>query len=305
MVTRLLGCALLAVVGALAQITVYSEFQRVDPFGNVVAADRAERSREVLSPQLVRNTWASVLAVIEVPEGRPYRLFLGQNPENAFKVDVYRVLYEKRGETWIPDALERLAVSDAGRVPDVTPQVPGQKVIALWLDIWVPKDAPVRRTRLEVQYSEGENWVIYPMELRIFPPVAPEPSGPLPALAPLEAKVSDSALAVLHGYVCGSAPALVTENPPSVRTMSRRNAQQDMAVASTMEAASGGKPALVAAMLAAAGLGKAEQFCAKPSPPPGQGAEWYLHVRDYLYKTAQSQGRHADLLKQLEGKPAR
>ncbi len=285
MVKRVLFSALLAIAAAAQPVKVYSEFQRVDPFGAVLAVDRAERPREILSPALARGAWASFFVVLAPPEGEAFHLFLGQNPDNAAKVNAYRVLYTRSGETWIPDGLEPLELSPAGLVPPLTRQAPGQTVIPLWLDVWFAPDAPVRRTRLEVQLSVGEHWVIYPLELRVQTAVAAEPAGALEPLGRIDAPASDSALAVLRGYACGGGAA-GEKAAPSIRAMIRRNARQDLGLARSLESRTGSKAALLADLLDSAGLGAAAEFCRAPNPPRDRGAEWYLKVRDFLYRAA-------------------
>src|ERR1017187_5385935 len=58
-----------AAIAAAQTVTVYSEFTRVDPFGQVVRADRgANEPREILSPAIARNALSSFHVVVE---GRP------------------------------------------------------------------------------------------------------------------------------------------------------------------------------------------------------------------------------------------
>jgi hypothetical protein len=101
----LLALAALGAGASAQSLRVYSEFQRIDPFGAVVAVDRAERPREILSPALARNAHATFQAVISVPSGSQYSLYVAQNPEDAVRVTAYLPTFVKRGETWIPDGL--------------------------------------------------------------------------------------------------------------------------------------------------------------------------------------------------------
>lgn len=286
MALRLSLLWLVVLASGLAQeVRVYSEFQRIDPFGAIFSADRAERPREILSPALVRNAYASFQVALSVPAGQQYTLFIGQNPENAVEVTLYKMTYARRGDAWVPDALQPLKLSDSGLVPDVPPQVPGQTTTALWMDVWVRPDAPVRRIRLEVQLNVGDRWIVYPMELRLMTQVIPAPEGPLEPLAPVEAPASESAAAPLRAYACAPAPG-AEEGPLTIRRLIRRNARQDLALARTLEARSG-KTGLVAGLLDAAGLGDLKKWCeAAAQPPRESGAEWYLKVRGFLYRTA-------------------
>lgn len=284
MFSRLLLPLILAVPGLAQSVRVYSEFERIDPFGNIVAADRAAAPREILSPALARNAWASFQVAVGVPQGRQVKVYIGQNPENSVKMDVYKAVFVKQANGWIPDGLEPLAVSGDAPVADAAPQVPGQTTIVYWLDLWVDGGAPVRRTRLEVQVDYGGGWIVYPLELRIQAARSPEPAGALQALAPLGAPSSDSALAAVEAYLCGpGAPG--DTGPPTIRRMIRRNARQDVALARSLEAGLG-KAEVMAGMLGAAGARDRGAWCKAPVTPPESGAEWYLRVRDFLYRKA-------------------
>src|SRR6266508_2477563 len=100
------ACLTILCAGALAgqSVRVYSEFQRIDPFGNVVALDATESAREVLSPMVVRNAWASFQAAVTIPQGVPSFLYVLQNPE-WFRVEVSRELFAKTAAGWVPDGL--------------------------------------------------------------------------------------------------------------------------------------------------------------------------------------------------------
>ena len=276
----LLALAVLAAGASSQPLRVYSEFQRIDPFGAVVAVDRAERPREILSPALARNAYATFQAVITVPSGSQYSLYVTQNPEDAVRVTAYLPTYVKLGQAWIPDKLEPLRLSETLQVLSPVHQVPGQTVTVVWLDLWVAPDAPVRRTRFEVQLFVGEQWIICPMELRIIAPVVPAPRDPLEPLASVEASAARSAAGPLRAYACAAAGSR-EEGPPTVRGLIRRNARQDMALARSL-----GRATLPAEILEALEVADRAKWCQAPGGPPELGAEWYLRVRDYLYRTA-------------------
>lgn len=264
---RFLLLTIVAVCAAAQPIRVYSEFERIDPFGNIVAADRAETPREILSPGLARNAFASFMVAVTPRSGRPSSLFIAQNPPNSVAASLYRAVFVRRGADWIPDGLVPAAISAGGQADEPVEQVPGQTTQVYWMDLWVDGDAPVRRTRFELQLHDGERWTIYPLELRLLAVRAPRTSGPLEALAPLEAPSAESARAPLCGLGSRS-----IEGPPTIRSMIRRNARQDAAIASTLDKKT------VAEGLSA--------WCRSPAPPRALGAEWYLKARDFLYRAA-------------------
>ena len=59
-----------AVVLQAQSVDINPEFRRVDPFGAVVEADRGLVAREILSPALARNGFASFHIVVSVPPKR-------------------------------------------------------------------------------------------------------------------------------------------------------------------------------------------------------------------------------------------
>ena len=281
--------AALAVAGApLAgqAIRVYSEFQRLDPKGQVLAVDKAPRPREILSPAVIRNAHASFHVAVEAPKEDPVSLFLGQNPENVVKPTVYKVGWERQGASWWPERLTPLPVSGEGKVADAGPRLPGQTTMVYLLDLWVPAHAKVERVRFELQLGVGEEWIIYPMELRIQEPRVPVGLTPGSALAPLEAPADASAHELLRAYLCGGGKR-EPEGPPSLRGIVRRNARQDVALARSLEAKCG-KEGVAAGLMALLAPGvQTAAWCQAPVFPGGQGGEGYLRVRDHLYRLAE------------------
>ena len=87
-------------------LRVLSEFQRVDPFGDVVPVDRTPQPREILSPGVVRNAFASFHIVASAPEREPFFIYVETNPPDVFKISLYKELYVKSDDGWIPDVLE-------------------------------------------------------------------------------------------------------------------------------------------------------------------------------------------------------
>jgi hypothetical protein len=243
--------------------------------------------REVLSPALARNAWASFFVVLRPAAGTVWYAYVAQNPEDAVEVRAYRPVYQKQGDVWIPDALERLTITE-GRLEGLTSQVPGQTIVPLWLEVFVPPDARVRRTRLEVQLNMGDYWVVYPMELRIQAARVPDLGAEPGRLAAVDLPASATAEGPLRGYLCGGqtgAAAARSGAPASVRAAILRNAKQDAALARSLEGMIG-REIVVADLATKTPVGDAARFCKAFSPPKDRGAEWYQPVRDYLYRTA-------------------
>ena len=264
----------IVLIGALAatalhaqSLEIYSEFQRVDPFGSIVAVDRAEHPREILSPAAARNGYASFHVVVSVPPNTNYLLYVVTNPLDACRVALYKEHFVKTGSGWIPDALTEVhQLPDFGAMPDPDEDIPGQNTRVYLLDVWVPPDASPGRFRLEAQLKVGY-WIVRPMEVRVISARVPDRSagrepGRAAPLPRVEESADAAATAVLNAYMSGAFNPMPAK-PLTVRDIIRRNAIQDMALAGSPEAL--------------------EQLRKGLPSRKTLGAEWYLRIRDLVY----------------------
>jgi hypothetical protein len=256
--------------GPAQSLEVYSEMQRTGRDGSVVAADRGATPREILSPALARNAYTSFHIVLSLPEGTAYTLYVGENPERAARAEVWREIYEKRGGTWIPDRLEGVPLPYEGKMNQ-----PGQTTQAFWLDLWVERDALIRRIKVEPQVWAGDRWLSYPMEARIVAATAPGRYKPGPSPAPIDAPADETARRILAAWLCGHPEPLGEPGPASLRDFQVRNARQDTGLAALP-----GKEEIWRMV----GAPDHAAWCASPSRPPAEGPEWYLKIRDALYR---------------------
>jgi hypothetical protein len=224
---------LFAAAAARSQsLEIYSEFQRPDPFGSIVPADRGWRPREILSPAVARNGHVSFHVAVTVPQGEAYQLFVAMNPADACLVTLYSERFVHTPDGWIPDTLLELPRgNDSGTVPDPNQKIEGQTTRVYLLDVWIPADAPVRRFRLEMQLKTAD-WIIRPLEFRVTEARYPAPgaTGRPANLPPPERGADDAALAAF--LAPQSAPAT---RPATVREIIHRNALQDTAVAAARD----------------------------------------------------------------------
>ena len=269
-VSILIGALAATALGAQS-LEIYSEFQRVDPFGSIVAVDRAEHPREILSPAAARNGYASFHVVVSVPPNTNYLLYVVTNPLDACRVALYKEHFVKTGGGWIPDTLAEVQrLPDFGAMPDPDEDIPGQNTRVYLLDVWVPPDASPGRFRLEAQLKVGY-WIVRPMEVRVISARVPDRSagrepGRTATLPRVEESADAAATAVLNDYMSGAfnpTPA----KPLTVRDIIRRNAIQDMALAGSPQAL--------------------EQLRKGLPSRKTLGAEWYLRIRDLVYSEAQ------------------
>ena len=279
----LMAIPLLAPMAA-QEVRLFSEFQRIDPFGQVVHQDRIGKSREIISPAVARNAFASFHIAVSVPPGTEYALHIGQNPEDAVRPTLYRERHQRFGESWIPDTLTPINLPFEGTLGA---GIPGRKADVFWLDLWVGPNAPVDRVRVEVQLNVGERWIIYPLEVRVSAPVIQTSmvrelqarSGPLPsATAPADA----SANAALQRYLCGKRGFPRPPDSPSIRSLILRNALQDIALAQHRERLFSASE-VHAALLAPLKAPDKETWCADPFRFRPFGPESWLRLRQALW----------------------
>jgi hypothetical protein len=260
---------------AMAQeLRVFSEFQRLGADGQVIAQDRVARRREILSPGVARNGFASWFLTAQLPAGVDYFLDVGQNPEDAVRVVLYRQHYNPNG---VPDRLEKVNLPVQGKSMEA-----GH--MTFWMDIWVDGNAPVGRIKLEPQLWTGDRWVIYPMEVRILETRIPAHETHFWVLPAPEGRSDLATINAWRDYLCRPIPAMLQPKETTIRLLQARNVQQDVALARNL-----GRDKALAAFVR--GVLKPEQaisgnWCSAPvdSWRAGLGTEWYLRVRDFLYR---------------------
>jgi hypothetical protein len=258
----------------LPDVEIYSEFQRIDPYGNVVGVDKGERPREIISPAVPRNAHVSFHVAVTVPRGQNYFLFVVPNPLDACGVEMYREHFTQTAHGWVPDALIELhSLPDFGFMPDPDQNIPGQNTRVYLLDLWIPPTARPPGFRIEVQMKMGYFYV-RPMEIRVIPvnvPNVPEAGERSKAsLAGIESGADAAAIGVLKEYISGRISYRGGKSA-TVRDVIRRDAVQDVMLGRSL------------------GSGKTDPSAIKrfwKSLPAVPGAEGYLRIRDYILRHA-------------------
>jgi hypothetical protein len=270
---------LLTYVAPLAaqSLRIYSELQRIDPFGRIVPVDRSEYPREILSPELARNAHASFHVAVTLPENTSYFLYVGANPANIIETRLYKEDFARAGDQWFPDTLTLLRYPYFGVIPDAAAGIPGQTTRCYLLDIWVPPDAPVQGVRVEVLMKIGI-WYVAPMEVRIAKARVPPHSQDFTMGNPqpdIDERVDLPAIDCLVRYLLGGAQTW-TGGMTNIRDVIRRDAEQDMAMARLH-----GEVPQPLWFLAEDGI---LQGWMRSPAFNWAGAEWYLRVRDWIYR---------------------
>jgi hypothetical protein len=279
----LLLASLLVLPVPAQSLRVLSEFQRVGPFGEVVSVDRTPEPREIISPAVARNAFASFHIAVSVPEREPFFLYVQTNPPNVFQISVYDELYVKAGAGWIPDALQPVRLPAFGILPYLPLPVPGQNTLSYWLDVWVPAETAIQRVRLEVLVKIGRGWLMYPMEVRVTPAVAPTITERDVALPEPEERADASVIGPFGDFLC-NARERGRDKRLSVRRLVHRNAVQDLALARAL--AGRDDSAFRDKLLSRAGVADRDAWCKSPSEMGQQSPEWFVRVRDWIYRQA-------------------
>jgi hypothetical protein len=263
-----------AALCAAQSIHVYTEMQRIDPFGKVVVADRNKSggSREVLSPALGRNAFSSFHIAVEPPPGTPYWLYIGLNPEDVVQVNLYKELFELRDGHWIPDKLVKVDLPYNGLVPEK--HIPGQTVEVFLLDVFVPREAEVRRMKIEPQMWIPDRWITYPMEARIVSRQLLTQPPKRGLVAPVDSPSDATYRAVFLATFCTSSENNPPDSALTIRSLLLRNARQDAALVQPYGKLFAG-PFL--------GYGENQDWC-KGQAVENDGPEISLRLRDRLLR---------------------
>jgi hypothetical protein len=243
--------------------------------------------REILSPAMARIGHLSVHVVVTAPAGTNYFLYASSNPPDILQLKIYREYFTRCGDGYCPDWLAEQASPSFGVMPELAhnvnnPALDKQTTRCYLLDISAPADAIPRRVRVEALLKVG-TWLVAPMEVRIVSPTVPAGAGGIlhEDLAPLDAPSSATAEIQLLRYLDGLPP----EWPRQllrVRDFIQRNAAEDSLLARSLNGgAARGFPEL--------GFPELNLLSWWPFVYPHFGAdqlgsEWYLKVRDFLYR---------------------
>ncbi|MEO8026814.1 MAG: hypothetical protein ABI823_10080 [Bryobacteraceae bacterium] len=257
----------LAVAAQAAEIRVFSDLTRVGPNGMVLEIDRgrATKPREILSPAAVRNGFTSFHVFIDAAPTEPWTLYVGQNPDKSASVDLYRVEFE--GSTPV-----RFIHSEQ--------PIEGTGPAVVWLDLFLAKDAPVDRIKIEPQLQTAgrSDWIVYPMEVRVVDARVPGAKRtPMDSGAGPNAAADSGAIRILARQLCaGQQPEAQRSlrDPLNPQGFLHRNFLQDLSLMRFPDDADW------LWLMTKAPDRKA--WCKNPVRPPDASAEWYLRIRDRL-----------------------
>jgi|SRR5689334_837548 len=145
------------------------------------------------------------------------------------------------------------------RLERVSQPVSGNATQIFWMDVWTARDAPVQRIKVEPQLHVNNDWVIYPMEARVMEATA-ESRGAGPG-------TEMEAPALMRQYLCSRGLSIDSgvAQGLTITGLRSRNGFQDLTLTRLVPKAT---------------LQEVFGSCtAFPTDP-----EWYLRIRDYLFR---------------------
>ena len=205
-----------------------------------------ETPREILSPALVRNGFTSFQIVVQAPTEARWWLFVGENPEDSVKIAMYRLA--STGGTLEPVELPRRSS--------------GTEVF--WMDVWTDHGSPVQRVKIEPEVYLNDDWVTYPIEARVMAATItsmPQINAQMPPMEFIRPAVcSDGSVG---GSYLGTVPRALL-----LSEFRFRNAEQDLDL-------------ILSGKAPKTELRRLFGDCNGPLP---KDPEWYLRIRDYLFR---------------------
>jgi hypothetical protein len=211
------------------ELKIYSEFQRIGPTGEVVASDATGTPREILSPVVARNAWASFHVACTPADNEPSFLYIQQNPE-LFEVTVYKEHFVRTSRGWIPDGLEQVSLPHPIVLPDQKRPVPNQNTVVFWVDVRVPARTPVGRMRFQALLKSGDRWLVYPMEIRVAEKTVVGTRSARGPAGTVVARADSPLVGAVRKRLCGSTGVSGGAGSLTVRHLILRNALQDLSL---------------------------------------------------------------------------
>lgn len=161
------------------ELRYFSEFQRPDPFGRIVAADLQgaapgqvqKTDTSVVALEGARGGYVSFQLAALLPKAGAYSLgcdFIGA--EGNIQVDLFKAWFHRLKDdgTYIPDALIPAPNPYQGTLPDPENRIQYQSAQAFWVDLYIPPDAKPGRYhgRVVLQSNQKQSEVKITLTVR-------------------------------------------------------------------------------------------------------------------------------------------
>ncbi|MBA3974614.1 MAG: hypothetical protein C0504_10405 [Candidatus Solibacter sp.] len=165
--------AVVSVQALAADLSVLPAHIRGDPFGRIVAADRAAAVPPAKQITLVsaRGAYASCRIVVTSGEPSAYSLTAaGGLPAELFREWFH---FLPKTKLYYPDALVPIPLPHKSQLPDPGNRIPGQTAQSYWLDIWIAESAKPGVQTLTVSLDSGGARSSVPIRVEILDAVVP------------------------------------------------------------------------------------------------------------------------------------
>lgn len=154
------------------------EYQRPDPFGQVVEIDRVSglSPAHEINLESVRAAYVSSHLVTAVPEGGAYRLEVQPFPSNSgLQAELYREWFHRVPSSgkYFPDALIPVRAAYESQMPEPDNRIPKQTAQAFWLDVWVPGDTAPGLYETTATLRAAGNTVRLPVRVKVIAATVP------------------------------------------------------------------------------------------------------------------------------------
>ncbi|HVN81248.1 MAG TPA: hypothetical protein VMW38_19825 [Terriglobia bacterium] len=179
-------CLLVSPFSLIAQkLVVHSEFQRTDPFGQIVEADQIKegtlpgRGNNSATIELkgTRAGYVSFQLAVQPPKGGDYSLncdFARAGPN--VQADLFKAWFHhmQKGGQYIPDALIPVQNPYSGKLPDPENQIKDQTSQAFWVDLYITREAKPGRYEGCIKLQSGREHSIVKVQLEVLNAIVPD-----------------------------------------------------------------------------------------------------------------------------------
>ncbi|MBE0660489.1 MAG: DUF4091 domain-containing protein [Bryobacteraceae bacterium] len=163
----------LPVQALAADLSVLPAHIRTDPFGQIVAADRAAAVPPAKQITLVsaRGAYASCRIVVSGAQPAAYSV----SASGELAAELYREWFHflPKSKLYYPDALIPAALPHKAQLPDAANHIQGQTAQSYWLDIWIPESATPGVQALTVSLDSGGVKSSVPIRVEVLDAVVP------------------------------------------------------------------------------------------------------------------------------------
>jgi len=177
----------LAAQNAGVQLLATPEYLRPDPFGGIVAADRAgpdksepDKATTGFSNKLrlegARGSYVSFHLVVKMSQPGAYTLSLSfDRDKGKLQADLFREWFHftDLDKQFYPDALIPIMLPYHSRLPEPDNRIPAQTAQAFWVDLWIAPDAQPKTYAAQAILEAGGQRSAVPIELKVLPAVVP------------------------------------------------------------------------------------------------------------------------------------